>query len=390
MSSKSDEAVLLEAQRVRDASADAIDEILADVEDWVNHDSPTFHTDLVDQLADRIAGRATDYGLEAELLEGTGNGKYLHAALDGPGSAKVALLCHHDTVFAPGTAAARPYSRKEGRIYGPGVCDMKGGIAVALHAMRFLASGPRLFGRVELVSVPDEEEREGRPATIDRLKGFDAVLTLECGRADHSIVSSRKGGRWLEITAHGQASHAGVAPVAGRNAVGALAREISRLHALDQAREGLTVNLTALHGGASINTIPDEATMTYDIRGLTERDLEWVVNEITRYASHEGITFSDRLIGWTPPMERTAPVERLAAATMAIGNHLGLSFGEAATGGASDGSWTAHAGLPTLDGMGPTGDLDHTADEYAEVSTFAPRAGILAGLIADINRGLLK
>ena len=380
---------IVESSRVHLAAAADLEEILIDVESWVNHDSPTFAVPLVNALAGVMAARMTALGLRTELVDAGPNGRYLHASITGPGRARVALLCHHDTVFPVGTAAARPYRRDSTRIYGPGVCDMKGGIAVAAHTMRLLAAGPRPFSRVELVSVPDEEEREGMPATLERLTGFDAVFTLECGRADHAIVSSRKGGRWVKVEATGRAAHAGVAPADGRNALVALTDEVRRIRSVDGAREGLSANLTVLRGGGSTNTIPDRATMTYDVRGLTEKDLDWAVSTIADHGSPDGIRFSDRLIGWTPPMERTPAVARLAAAAIELGARLGLTFGEATTGGASDGSWAAHAGLPTIDGMGPTGDLDHTTAEYAVIDTFAPRCGIIAGLVAMVDAGLL-
>src|SRR5262249_40475074 len=155
------------------------------------------------------------------------------AGLRGPGRARVALLCHHDTVYPLGTAASRPFRRDGERCYGPGVADMKGGIAVALHAARALASGPRPFAVVEVVTGPDEESRPGPPTTIDRLASFDAVLCLECGRPGGEVVSARKGAVWLRLHAEGLAAHAGEAPRAGRNVALALAREALRLAELD-------------------------------------------------------------------------------------------------------------------------------------------------------------
>jgi glutamate carboxypeptidase len=378
-----------EAHRVTSAARADLEQILTDVESWVNMDSPTFEVALVDHTADAIAARLRDYGCNVELVDAGTNGRYLHSWIEGSGTARVALLGHHDTVFPVGTAAARPFSRDATRIYGPGVCDMKGGIAVAVHAMRLLAQGDRRFARVELVSVPDEEEREGGPETLERLAGFDAVLTLECGRANHAIVSSRKGGRWIRVEANGRAAHAGVAPAEGRNAVLALAAEAQRVAQIDGQRAGLTAHLTAMSGGGSINTIPDRASMTFDIRGLTEDDLEWAVKTVNDRPAIDGISFTHRMIGWTPPMERTASVARLAAAAIEIGRRVGLDFTEESTGGASDGSWAAHAGLPTIDGMGPTGDLDHTESEYAVIDTFPARCGIIAGLVTMIDSGLL-
>ena len=218
-----------------------------------------------------------------------GQGLYLHATLQGRGTARVALLCHHDTVFPLGTAAERPFSHDGRRVYGPGVADMKGGIALALHAARMLATGPRPFGRLELVSASDEETRPAAPLTLDRLEGFDAVLCLECGRADGSIVSARKGGRWFRIRATGRPAHAGVDPDGGtKRGPRALSGSDSpqRLH---HARDGLTFQVTQLFGGEGVNTVPGEAYLTGDMRGPTAADLDWAMDKVRAFGTYEDI-----------------------------------------------------------------------------------------------------
>jgi glutamate carboxypeptidase len=266
---------------------------------------------------------------------------------------------------------------------------MKGGIAVAMHAARRLAEGPRPFSLLEVVSVPDEETRPSRPVVLERLAGYDAVLCMECGRVDGSVVSARKGGRWFRISAVGRPAHAGVEPDAGRNAVMALVHEATRLSALHHARTGLTLQITQLHGGQGLNTVPGEASMTVDMRGLTTADLDWAMAEALRFGDHDDVTLQEEDLGGPPPLERTPAVARLAGAAIELGQALGHGFSEATTGGVSDGSWTASAGIPTLDGLGPVGGLDHGPDEYVETATFATRAGVVAGLVAAIDGGLL-
>ena len=170
-----------EAARVHGRAGAELDLLLADLATWVDVDTPGGDLDALDGLARVLALEAERYGLEPELVE-TPGGLALHATLRGSGTARVALLGHHDTVFPMGTAAARPFRRDGERCYGPGVADMKGGVAVALHTARLLADGPRPFGLLEVVSVPDEESRDGGPPSGGRLLGMDAVLCLECGR----------------------------------------------------------------------------------------------------------------------------------------------------------------------------------------------------------------
>ena len=377
-----------EAARVRALVEAELDLLLGDLAAWVDLDTPGGDVEALDDLARLLAACCERYGLEPELVP-SATGLYLHAALRGPGRARVALLCHHDTVFPAGTAAARPFRRDESRCYGPGVADMKGGIAVAVHAARALASGPRPFGLVEVVSCPDEESRPGPPDTIERLESFDAVLCLECGRPGGEIVSARKGAAWLRVRAAGRAAHAGEAPRAGRNVAVALAREALRLAELDGARAGMTLQVTELEAGEGLNTVPSHGFLSADVRAASQADLEWAMGRIGDFPAVDGIAFRIEDLGGPPPFERSPATGLLAEAAIEIGRSLGHDFGEALAGGVSDGSWTASRAIPTLDGLGPVGGDDHSPAEYVETATFAPRCGVVAGLVASIDAGLL-
>jgi glutamate carboxypeptidase len=331
-----------------------------------------------------LAQTLEGYGLRAELVPGEA-GLYLHASLEGHGRAHVCLLGHHDTVFPAGTAAARPFRVEGERCYGPGVADMKGGLAVAAHVARIMAEGPRPFRTLELVSVPDEEARNGGPATGERLLPADAVLCLECGRAGGEVVSARKGARWFRVHAVGRSAHAGEAPDAGRNAAHALAREAARLAALHGSRPGVTLQVTGLEAGEGLNTVPSSGSLTADLRAWTQADLDWALAEALRLGRHDGVELSVEDLGGPPPLERSPAVARLAETAVALGEAVGHRFGETGAGGVSDGSWTAARGVPTLDGLGPVGGEDHTPFEYAELASFAPRCGVVAGLVAAVD-----
>jgi glutamate carboxypeptidase len=378
-----------EAARVCLAVESELDLLLGDLATWVGLDTPGGDIDALDGLARLLADTCERYRLEPKLVPSQ-SGLYLHAALRGSGRARVALLCHHDTVFPLGTAAARPFRRDAERCYGPGVADMKGGIAVAVHTARALALGPRPFKLVEIVSCPDEESRPGPPATLDRLKAFDAVLCLECGRAGGEIVSARKGAAWLRVRAEGRAAHAGEAPRSGRNVALALAREALRLAELDGAAEGMTLQITALEAGEGLNTVPSRGYLAADVRAATQDDLDRVTARIREFPTYDGIKLRYEDLGGPPPFERTQAVARLAETAIALGAALGHEFGEAVAGGVSDGSWTASCGLPTLDGLGPVGGDDHSPGEYVETASFAPRCGVVAGLVAAVDAGLLE
>jgi glutamate carboxypeptidase len=379
---------LEEAHRVRAGAERDLSLLLGDLATWIDVDTPGGDRAALDGFARLLAAVCERYGLEPDLVP-SGAGLYVHARLQGAGRGRVALLCHHDTVFPLGTAAARPFRLAAGRCYGPGVADMKGGIAVAVHAARLLAEGPRPFALVEVVSCPDEESRPGPPVTLARLADFDAVLCLECGRPCGEIVSARKGAAWLRIHAEGRAAHAGEAPGEGRNVALALAREALRLASLDGGRAELTLQITALEAGEGLNTVPSRGLLAADVRGSTREDLEWAVAAIRDFPAYEGITLRYEDLGGPPPFERGAATARLAAAARALGASLGQEPGEAAAGGVSDGSWTAARGIPTLDGLGPVGGDDHSPAEYVELASFAVRCGLVAGLVAAVGAGLL-
>jgi glutamate carboxypeptidase len=378
-----------EAQRVGAAAAARLDDLLADLAAWVDVDSPGGDVEAVDRMAAIIAHRLQELGLQPELVPAGNRGLVLHATLEGAGDAHVVLIGHHDTVFPAGTAVARPFSRDAHRCHGPGVADMKGGLVVAAYAAHLLASGPRPFRLLEVVSCPDEESRPTAPATLERIARADAVLCLECGRPDGEVVSARKGAWWFRLRAEGRPAHAGVEPDTGRNAVHALACEAVRLAGLHHARSGLTLQVTGLEGGEGLNTVPSRAVLTGDLRALTAADLAWGRAQVAAFGDHSGVRLSVEDLGGPPALERTPRVAALAAAAIALGEGLGHRFGEALTGGVSDGSWTAHAGVPTLDGLGPVGGLDHSPDEYVETATFATRCGIVAGLVAAVDAGML-
>lgn len=379
-----------EARRVAAAVDADLEALLADLAAWVAIDTPGGAVEPLDRLAATMARAVESYGLHPELVPVEGKGLYLHAVLQGEGRARIALMCHHDTVFPLGTVAARPFRVEGERCYGPGVADMKGGVAVAAHAARALARGPRPFARLEFVSVSDEETRPSAPLTMERLAGFDAVLCMECGRVDGSVVSARKGGRWFRIHARGRPAHPGVDPDGGRNAVLPLCREALRLADLHYARDGLTFQVTELIGGQGVNTVPGAAFLTGDLRGPSAADLDWAMEQVQAFGSYQEVELWEEDLGGPPPLERTRGVAILAGAAIELGALLGHRFGESATGGVSDGSWTAWSGIPTLDGLGPVGGDDHTPDEYVETASFATRAGVVAGLVAAIDAGLLR
>jgi glutamate carboxypeptidase len=201
------------------------------------------------------------------------------------------------------------------------------------------------------------------------------------GRANGAVVSRRKAGTWLRLEAAGVAAHAGTERERGRSALTALAREALRIERdVHAARPGVAATVTQLHAGDSANTVPDAAWATVDLRALTEDDLRWAIGEVGRFGEHDGVALARSDDRGFPPMTRAdALVER----TLALLGELGQPTLEELAGGVSDGSWASHVGVPTIDGLGPVGGLDHTPDEYIDLRSVAARVDTVAALCRE-------
>jgi glutamate carboxypeptidase len=339
--------------------------------------------------ADRLAGWAAEVGCETQIAAHPSGG-YLTCTLRGAGTGRIVLLGHHDTVFPAGTAAARPMTVDGDVARGPGVADMKGGLLVALTAIEALAQGSRPFASVELHSVPDEETRVVPFATIDEFAGADAVLVLECGRENGDFVRARKTGAWLRVAVEGRSAHAGAEPALGRSAVLGLCREVLRVSALDGSRPELTVIAGTIGGGTIANVVPAHAEAIVDVRAPTSADLAWAVARIAAPDRHEGLSVTVEDLGTWPGIEPTPAGDGLLAVATELSRGQGVDAGGQTSGGMSDGCWTAARGLPTLDGLGPIGGLDHSPSEYIRLDSVPSRCAVVAGLCAVVGSGLLS
>lgn len=338
-----------------------------------------------ERVADLLGEWAADIGCDVEYVAG-GGGTAMVAGLPGYGSGRIVLLGHHDTVYPAGTAERRGFVLREKTALGPGVADMKGGLMLALAALACLAEGERPFGVVELHSVADEESRSQGPfMTLERTKGAEGVLVLECARSNGDLVLERKSQCSLRFTARGRAAEAGTHPEEGRSALLALCREVLRCDELNGMRDGLTVTVGTFHSGVSSAVVPDEAQAELDLRAWQTADVVWALDMVRAVSAHEGVSFEIDDVSLWPAMTATDESRRLYQTAAAVAVHLGIPAGARRSGGTSDACWAAAAGLPTLDGMGPVGGNDHSPDEYIEVASMPERCGLLVGLVTAIG-----
>lgn len=374
----------------------ALPDYLRDLQRLVDTDCGSYTRGGVNEIATWTAAALADLGATVERRPDPDGrlGDTVIATFDGPpGAARVLLIGHMDTVFDPGTAAARPFTITDGIATGPGVTDMKSGLLAGIYAIRALLGelGGLPFERLVFIANPDEEI--GSPTSTPHIRAIapemDATLVLECARANGDIVSSRKGILDLRIAITGRAAHAGVEPEKGRSAILEAARMVRDLHQLNGRWPGVTVNVGVIAGGTRPNVVAEHCSLEVDVRGVERAALEAAEAEIRAIAG--ATVVPDVTVEFEPmarwwPMEKLDRSARLVDDAKAVAAGLGFSIHDAATGGASDANTTAGLGIPSLDGLGPIGGNDHAPAEYLEVDSIVPRTTLLAGLLLAIAR----
>jgi glutamate carboxypeptidase len=370
---------------------------LAELEGLVNIDCGSYTPAGVNRVADAVTSSLQELGASVERVAhqpAVGEaqlGDLVIGRLPGDGP-RLLLIGHMDTVFDPGTAAARPFTVSGERALGPGTSDMKGGLLAGLHALAALqAAGER--PAVTFVANPDEEIGSiFSTPHIRRLSAeHDVAMVLECARATGEIVSARKGIADLEMTFTGRAAHAGVEPEKGRSAILAAARQVVAIHALNGRWPSVTLNAGVIAGGTRPNVVPASCRLDFDLRASTQAEFDQAMAEVERFAAEpllEGVSAQLRRMAFFPVMERTPATARLAELAIAIAGELGFTLRDTSTGGAGDANTTSHAGLPSLDGLGPIGGDDHSADEWLDLASVVPRMALLASLIVRVGEAL--
>jgi len=367
---------------------------LTDLETLVNIDCGSYTKAGVDEVGRWVAAFMERLGASVTRHADATLGDTIVGEFRGrPGGRRALLIGHMDTVFDPGTAAARPFRVADGQAYGPGVTDMKGGLLTGLYALAALtrAVGELPFERLWFVANPDEEigSPTSTPIIRELAGGVDAAFVFECARANGDIVSSRKGIVDARITIHGRAAHAGVEPEKGRSAILAAAHLVPALHALTGRWPGVTCNVGVIHAGTRPNVVAEEARLEVDLRAVRGEDLDAAVaavRELMAAPAVPDVTMDMETMASWRPMEKLERSGRLVDTAVALAERLGFPLRDAATGGASDANTTSGMGIPSLDGLGPIGGNDHAPGEYLEVDSIVPRTTLAAGLLLAVAR----
>jgi glutamate carboxypeptidase len=278
--------------------------------------------------------------------------------------------------------------QQAGRLHGPGVFDMKAGIAIAMLATRaLLETDVKSPHRIVMLWTTDEEvgSESSRAAIEDEARRSAAVLVMEPSLPGGAVKTARKGCGAYQVVVRGVAAHAGIEPQKGASAVQELAHQILAVNALQDLARGVSVNVVQVSGGLRSNVIPDEARATVDVRVPSAADAARLDAAFHSLRPVDGRTTIEVAGGMDrPPLERTGHVARLYEQAKGVARELGGDLAEGGTGGGSDGNFTAALGVPTLDGLGAIGDGAHALHEHVDIGSLADRAALVAGLITRI------
>lgn len=350
----------------------------------IESETPTSEKAAIDELADWLAiwARGLDTS-DVIVHEQKSVGNFVECRWNQHHPGKPILICcHMDTVHPVGSVEKRPTRTEEDILYGVGASDMKGGITVVQTVLQDLFYQKELPKRPITVLFTSDEE-VGSPHSrevIERLaRESGLALIMEPATDPETIVTERKGVGIFQMVALGRESHSGSNPEEGVNAIVEMASQIGRITALSDANLGTTVNPTVIRGGTTHNVIPGECDITINARARFKSEAERVSKALSEFRA----TLPDALLFTTggfirPPMEHTPIMEQTFATLQKI---TPFPLKEIAKGGGSDGNFTAALGIPTIDGLGPSGGGAHSDDEHVYIPSLPQRAALLASIL---------
>ncbi len=362
------------------------DEIIGFLRDMVECESPSDDPAALARFTALFESRVGDIARVRRVKT------HLQCEVKLPGKRKdgqILTLGHFDTVYPLGTLAKMPFRVADGRLWGPGVLDMKGGIAFFVFAMRALRDLEIPVSRKVVLQLNSDEEvgsASSRALTEEEAKRSIAVLVLEPGTGlEGKAKTARKGIGGYTLAVQGKASHAGVDFHSGASAILELARQIEAIAGFTGMRKGLTVNPGVVSGGTRSNVVAAEARAEIDFRAERLKDSELLDRKMRKLKAFDERCTLEVSGGLNrPPMERTRGVVSLFKTAQKLARELGVTLEESSTGGGSDGNFTAALGVPTLDGIGTVGEGAHAPHESILIERIADRTALLAKLVAAL------
>ena len=372
-----------------DAGA-AADRVLERVRPWVEMETPSRDEAALVQLSHRIETELGELGAVTRATDAPGFGRNLRA--DFPGDATdekpLAVLAHIDTVHPRGTLATMPFHVADGRAMGPGIYDMKIGLALAVEALAWLRERALTPRRPVCLLVTCDEEigsHSARPLFEQLAREAFAALVPEPSLPDGSVKTTRKGVSTFTLEIEGRAAHAGTDPDQAVSAVRELARLLPAIYDVEDRAAGTTINVGVIHAGTASNVVPAFAEAAIDVRAMTPAEAERVRTRLEALRpEHPDAGLRIVRSEHRSPLVRSAGVLQLYEQARAIAARWGLALGEGLSGGGSDGSLVAELGLPVLDGIGPRGGGAHARTEHVLVEDLPFRLALMTALLMEM------
>lgn len=364
-------------------------EMVEDLRQLVEMETPSGEKDLLDLFANQFAARIGEFGAsDVELLSETGAGSHILARWSGDnGRAPALVLGHYDTVWPAGTLQRLPFRREGQRIFGPGIFDMKAGLVIALWALR--ASRLMSSSRPVVLLVTSDEEvgsPSSRSLIEENARRSAFSLVFEPALEDGSLKTSRRGLTRYRLEVSGRASHSGLAAGAGISAIEELCRLILQLSSLGDGEAGIDINTGVISGGSRYNVVAAHAECEVSVRMKTvveAKRIDRLISDLrTKHPEARLEIHAEPL--W-PPMERTSRIGRLAQQAAAVAGDLGMQLGEGLSGGSSDACHCAAVGAAVLDGLGAVGNGAHADDEHVIQKSLPERAALAACLLTAVG-----
>jgi glutamate carboxypeptidase len=356
----------------------------------VHYETPTLDKAHVDQMGAFLEAQFRELGASSVTrIPQSQVGDLLVAKWNENAPGKpIMFLIHIDTVWPLGTLAERPVRiDDDGRLFGPGAIDMKGGITVTLAALRGLKERGELPERPIWIMMTTDEE-VGSIYSHDPIEEYarhcGLVLVMEPATIDEALKTWRKGIATYRLEIEGLPAHAGNAPEKGINAIIDFAQQALKLRDWNDYKRGITVSVTMVEGGSATNVIPAKTVAHVDTRALTITDWQETYNRMMALEPIvPGAKLKVSMINGHKPMEHDATMIRSFAQCKQIGEQYGLTIREDGSGGASDGNTVAAMGIPVLDGLGPQGDGLHALHEHVVINSMPRRATLLAAMLKE-------
>ena len=368
-------------------------EMLKMWEELVSIDSGADYKPGVDKVVAKVAGIFTDMGGKTRIVEHENAG---NAVVSEFGDCKtrpfIVLTGHLDTVFSdPETTKKRPFTIKEGRAYGPGALDMKGGVTLAIHGLQALQNAGFDKYAFKVVFAGDEETGHKNSDLAETMmaefKGALAAFDFETGFMNDNVVVERKGFYRFIMETFGRSVHAGNEPENGRNAIVELARKAVDIDALTDWNTGTTINVGTIEGGTVANAVPAYARMEVDVRYLDPADFEKKKEQFEVIAGKvyiKDVTTKMTPVAGLEPMVRLDGNMKLFDVYKSVYEEEGFGSPEPILVGGSDATYTTKVGVPTVCAVGVKGGLNHTVDEFADVESLFMRAKVFIGTVLKL------